>query len=94
MTSGFLNKSAFTPHGFRGDIQLSASLSDLVNERFGGAVGMYQLLNLPTLNIGNEVSAGVPSKGGVSVSSIFRLEVFVLFEKDYVSGEFFHSPVL
>ena len=61
-----------------GTIQLSASVSDLVNERFGFAVGMYQVIALPA------VSNGVPAKGGVSVTSLFRLEVFVLFEKDYV----------
>jgi hypothetical protein len=81
---GLPKQERFYTSWLPGNIQLSASLSDLVNERFGFAVGMYQLLNLPALNIGNEVSAGVPAKGGVSVSSLFRLEVFVLFEKDYV----------
>jgi hypothetical protein len=61
-----------------GTIQLSASVSDLVNERFGFAVGTYQVISLPAL------TNGVLAKGGVSVTSLFRLEVFVLFEKDYV----------
>ncbi|MDR1325519.1 MAG: hypothetical protein LBK00_05735 [Treponema sp.] len=61
-----------------GTIQVSASLSDLVNERFGFAVGTYQMIALPTIN------NGAPARGGVSVRSLLRLEVFVLFEQDYV----------
>jgi hypothetical protein len=59
-----------------GTIQVSASLSDLVNERFGFSVGMYQVIALPAV--------GVSAKGAVSVRSLFRLEVFVLFEHDYI----------
>jgi hypothetical protein len=59
-------------------IQVSGSLSDLVNERFGFSVGTYHVVSLPALN------NGVWARGGVSVVSLFRLEVFVLFEHDYV----------
>jgi hypothetical protein len=76
--AGFPKQERFYTSWLPGDIQLSASLSDLVNERFGFSVGTYQRMALPAIN------NGVPDKGGVSVASFFRLEVFILFKKDYV----------
>jgi hypothetical protein len=76
--AGLPKQERFYTSWLPGTIQLSASLSDLVNERFGFAAGMYQQLDLPA------VKNGVPDKGGLSVASFFRLEVFILFEKDYV----------
>jgi hypothetical protein len=75
---GLPKQERFASSWVPGTIQVSASLSDLINERFGFAVGTYQMISLPAL------TNGVPAKGGVSVSSLARLEVFVLFEKDYI----------
>jgi hypothetical protein len=86
---GLPKQERFYTSWLPGTIQLSASLSDLVNERFGFAVGTYQQLDLPA------IKNGVSDKGGPSVTSFFRLEVFVLFEKDYVrvSMDTYASPL-
>ncbi|MDR2537953.1 MAG: hypothetical protein LBC46_06585, partial [Treponema sp.] len=76
--AGLPKQERFGSSWVPGTIQVSASLSDLVNERFGFAVGTYQVISLPAL------TNGIPAKGGVSVTSLVRLEVFVLFEKDYI----------
>jgi hypothetical protein len=75
---GLPKRERFTTSWLPGTMQLSASVSDLVNERFGFSVDMTQQLDLPVIR------NGVPDKGGVSIASLFRLEVFVLFEQDYV----------
>lgn len=61
-----------------GLIQFSAGFSDLINHRFGFALGITQQINLPAI-LGDRWDPA-----GVSVSTGGKGEFFILFEKDYV----------
>lgn len=60
-----------------GIIQVSGGFSDLVNHRFGFALGLTQRLNLPARLDDHWDPAGV------TVSTLAKGEFFILFEKDY-----------
>jgi hypothetical protein len=63
-----------------GNIQISGGATHLFNERFGGAVSLFQQINLP------EISGGVFDRDGrgASISTVMRMEALILFEKDYI----------
>jgi hypothetical protein len=61
-----------------GTIQASLGISDLFNDRFGFSVGLSETLILPRM-IGLSMEPD-----GLSMSTGFKLEAFILFEHDYL----------
>jgi hypothetical protein len=61
-----------------GNMQVSAGFSNLVNSRFGFALGLTQRAELPGILGGRWDTAGV------TVATTGKGEFFILFEKDYV----------
>jgi hypothetical protein len=61
-----------------GNIQLQASISNLVNERFGFALGIYPRIGIP------EIQDGTIHTSTLSITSFIRPEIFIMFDHDYV----------
>jgi len=80
-TLGLPRKERFAATWEPGTMRLSAGLTNLLNERFGLALGIAQTLSLPTVTDG---VGGWTDPGGVSVSTSLQGEAFVLFEHDYL----------
>jgi hypothetical protein len=59
------------------NLQLSASFSDLFNDRFGYSVGLRQSINL-------QVNGGRSKPENGSVSTAGRFEFLILFDKEYI----------
>jgi hypothetical protein len=72
-----------------GDMQLSASILKLANDRFGFSLGLYQNILLPQINGGKWKS------NDFSTATFLRLETVILFKKDYakVSADIYTFPV-
>jgi hypothetical protein len=75
---GLPKKERFYTSWQPGTMQLSMSVSDLFNERFGFAIGAYQSIQLPQVNDGEWKVTDL------SVSTFCRFEFLILFENDYV----------
>ena len=75
---GLPKAERFYPSWQQGNIQVSAGFSHLVNQRFGFAVALTQVVKLPA-RLGGQWDLA-----GVSVSTLGKGEFFILFEDDYV----------
>jgi hypothetical protein len=85
---GLPKQEPFSVTWLPGNMQVSAGFSDLLNDRFGFAANLYQFIKLP------------PSTGEfwkpeqLLVSTLGKLECFVLFEKDYIRGYPLRQPCI
>ncbi|MDR3335780.1 MAG: hypothetical protein LBT16_01120 [Treponema sp.] len=79
-TVGLPKKERFLTAWQPGNMQISAGITDLLNEQFGFSLSLHQGANLPAVTDGIWDKAG----SGLTVSTMFQLEAFSLFEHGYL----------